>query len=337
MRVLGVCAGNGVMIHPLKKYLIANIEPRGIFHTPKDLQWICNFNAVPIGKDLKIIKNLAVPIDVIIGHPDCGHSSILSYSRKKSFGEPKENKSLTLFIDSVNKYKPKVFIMENLPALVNTFGKKSLKRAFKDYNLRFINEPVTKFGNSQQTRVRLLLIGVLKIVPKKLTKCFKVLNYENYHLKDTKTLLAGLKTEDFSLNHARESLDSVITIYAGKKMSLKEIQNHWLKGPKDETRFRVTDRKFTTAPGVYRNLENRAPFTVRKGNREFNPQGLMMSARERARIQGIPDSFELYFEEERAQYWINKGRVTATKTPPYEIGVWILKSLKKFNKKAKLW
>jgi asparagine synthase (glutamine-hydrolysing) len=46
-------------------------------------------------------------------------------------------------------------------------------------------------------------------------------------------------------------------------------------------------------PGVYRNLANEYPLTARKQNRQFNSLGYIMSPRELARIQGLPDDFKI--------------------------------------------
>jgi site-specific DNA-cytosine methylase len=47
-----------------------------------------------------------------------------------------------------------------------------------------------------------------------------------------------------------------------------------------------------------------------------------MSPRELARIQGVPDSFKIHLDKDNLQYWINKGRASVTKCPPYQIAQW---------------
>lgn len=58
--------------------------------------------------------------------------------------------------------------------------------------------------------------------------------------------------------------------------------------------------------------------TARKADRQFKWNGLPMSPRELARIMGIPDKFKIHIEEDRKNYWINKGRLIVTQTFPYE-------------------
>ena len=56
-----------------------------------------------------------------------------------------------------------------------------------------------------------------------------------------------------------------------------------------------------------------------------------MTPRELARIQNIPDSFKIYMDIKNPIYWINKGRTTVTKCPPYDIGKWFYNQLIKIK------
>jgi site-specific DNA-cytosine methylase len=117
-RVLGISAGMGVSLFPFKENLVANVEPRSIFHTRGDIQWVNNFGKIPIYKkpltDEQRNELTRKPIDVIIGSPDCGSGSILRFSRSKELGDHKKNVSLLLFLGTIKYYKPKVFYFENL-------------------------------------------------------------------------------------------------------------------------------------------------------------------------------------------------------------------------------
>lgn len=330
MKVLGVCGGNGVILFPFKKYLVANYEIRSIFHTSGMEQWKVNFGDIPYYTKERQMY-LQEGIDIIIGAPDCGHSSILAYSRAKKLRDPRDNKSLQMYIKSVLYYKPKVFLMENLPKLLQQYTIQDFKETFPDYELIFHNVSVREFGNSQKNRVRLVIIGYTKNLNEedKANLQYQFSNiYRVSKLKTAGELTKGLKNENLLTGNIRESINDIITIYAGRKLSLSDIKNYWDRNP-DKKRFVVTDRKFTTAPGVYRNLDNDFPATARKANRQYNQDGLQLTPRELARIQGVPDRFKLYIDTNRAQYWVNKTRATVTKTPPYEIGYWFHKQCKK--------
>lgn len=328
MKVLGICGGNGVVLHPFKKYLIGNIEPRACFHSAGEKQWNSNFDCFT-QTDFYSNDVRSYNPDVIVGAPDCGHSSILAYSRAKKLSDPKENKSLNLYIRGIQLFKPNFFLLENLPALLKGYTEEELKNVFSDYNLIFNTCPVSYLGNSQITRIRLILIGVKKGINEKIASRFIIRNKKQYELKTSIELVGDLEYPNKKLCHIREKHSEIITIYAGKKLRLDEIQAKWLFEFPDSKRWVVEDRKFTTAPGVYRNLPDEYPLTARKANRQFNHEGLMMTPRELARIQGIPDKFKLYYDKKNKGYWINKGRVTVAKTPPYEVGLWFFKRLKK--------
>ena len=320
MKVLAVCGGNGVICHAYKEHLIANIEPRAIFKTPRNIQWELNFGKIPLFRTANEFEKeftTCPDVDMIVGAPDCGHSSILSYSRSKSLHNPRDNASLTTYLNSVKRYKPSIFIMENLPAMLKTISRSELRDFYGEYRLIFIEKSVMEWGNSQKSRVRLVILGVKRDSGVSVKHWRKV--SQMVSPKTSGELIGGIP-EDVTGN-VREKLDTRITLYAGKKMGLEEIRDEWLK--RGVSRWEVFDRAFSTAPGVYMNLKDKFPATARKANRQFNHDGLMMTPRELARIQGVPDSFKIWIDPGAVNYCINKGRATVTKTPPYEIGLWI--------------
>lgn len=335
MKVLGINGGNGVILYPFKKYLIGNIEPRSDFFMGnyKD-QWRLNFGNIPIRRTDHFFRGEQV--DVIVGHPDCGHSSNLAYSRGKKLGDGKNNESMQLYINCVNAFKPKLFLFENLPTLFKSFPEAEFDEAFPDHTLHKINGTVALYGNSQISRHRLVIIGIRKGIKSITASDFKLPKSENINLKTSKALLADLNYPDESLCHIRESLDTVVCMEKDfKKLNLKEIKEIWnspaYKNRKKWDATTTGKGRMKNLPGVYRNLADEYPLTARKQNRQFNHLGDIMSPRELARIQGIPDDFKLYYDPNKSQYTINKARITATKTPPYEIGLWFYKRLRKLH------
>lgn len=328
MKVLGICTGNGMAIHAMKPYVIGSIEPRACFHTKGEKQWNANFK----GKFFERHLVDGISPDVIITNPDCGHSSIFRLSRAKKNIDSSTNDSLWLSISGILAYKPKFFLLENLPGFLKTFKKSRFKKLFKkDYRLLFHEGPVSDFGNSQIHRKRIIIIGIRRDAPLRVKKIMQKI-YPVREIKFTGRLLKGLKKRDWDLGHVWEAANEPLTIYGGKKITLEDARKFWRNNPTAK-RWPVYDRKYTTAPGVYRNLADEYPATARKQNRQFNPRGLQMSPRELARIQGVPDNFKIYMEPEQAQYWINKGRVTIAKSAPYEIAEWFYLQLLKVNKK----
>jgi len=332
MKVLGVCGGNGVLLYPFRKYLIGNIEPRSAFKTPDNIQWKLNFGDIPLENELDAVPFNGENPDVIIGAPDCGHSSILSYSRAKKLGDPTKNDSLNMFFSSLWLYKPKAFLMENLPIMLQNLGDERLAELEKEYHLVIFKDSVSKFGNSQITRERLVIIGVNRqslVNARKVTKLFKRI-YPVRELKTSSELINDLPFENKFFGQIRESDDTVVCMsYKGKKLNLGEVRDIWNNEYEGQKQWAMPGTKMKNLPGVYRNLPDQPPKTVRKQNRQFTPEGYQMSPREMARIQGVPDKFKIWIDLERLGYSINKGRVTVTKCPPYEIGRWFYKQLKK--------
>lgn len=329
--ILGVSAGNGVMIYPFRENLIANIECRSDYYTNKrPVQWYINFNA-NMYRNLETYLtsyNRNTPVDVIIGHPKCGNSSMFALSRGKKFTSHKGEPSLDLYFQAIWEFKPKFFFMENLLGLLNTYSESDFKELFPNYKFIFISGSVTMFGNSQVTRKRLLIIGIRNDIYRPTDeKIFR--RFKPFEPRTTGDLL-----KDLPINgNIREPLDETITMYSGFKITLKEAQEYWLKHP-NERHWKILNGTMGTAPGVYINREDDIPLTVRKTNRQFNPDGLQMSPRELARIQGVPDQFLLY-QGPNLKASINKGRITVGNTPPMEMGMWIYNRLAKFYRKCK--
>lgn len=322
-KVLGINGGGGVILYPFRKELVGNIEMRSLFHTHDDVQWKLNFN-VPQDHSFGVHYAPRM-VDVIVGAPDCGHSSVLAYSRAKKFSDPKENDSLKMYVQAIDEYRPKLFLMENLPKLLETWGP-DIKNVFPDYRLIIHRASVSAWGNSQVSRVRLVVIGVNKILPFSVDRYFELPKF-SYNLKTSGELISDLKNENPEICNVRENLDTEICLYYKglRKISARLAQELWLGEFSDDKKWPVNEGNLKNQPGIYRNFEDSYPLTVRKQNRQFNHWGLMMSPREIARIQGVPDSFKLWYDG--SQYSLNKARITVAKTPPHEIGQWFKEKL----------
>lgn len=327
-KVLGISSGIGVSLHPFLGNVVGNVEDRTIFHSPGERQWHINFKGVPLYRKLKDIYGLST--DVIISSPDCGSGSILRMSRSKEYGDHKKNDSLALFFKAVELTRTKFFLFENLSGLFKSYPLKEFAAMVPNYRLIVHEAPVTHWGNSQVNRVRLIIVGIRQDLPKKLDHYFRLPDYR--HKNMTCEYLYGdldYKYPSLSLGHVREDQNKLCTIHAGRKLPISEITKIWQTDLKGEKRWKVEGRKFSTAPGVYRNGLKDYPATARKADRQFDHNGLMLTPRQLARIQGIPDSFRLYVSSDKLNYWINKARAAVTKTPPYEISVWFKKKLEK--------
>ncbi len=329
--VLGISAGNGVMLHPFKANLIGNIEVRSEYYNRgENPQWNLNFPGVPIYKDKSSFNLINERVDVIIGHPKCGNSSMFALSRGKKFTSHDGEPSLELFLDGIKYFKPKIFAFENLEKLTESFPL-SEKMKFGDtyYHLAVFSGTVSQFGNSQFSRKRLVVIGFRSDVFK--ASRAKEFTWPN---KVDGLLTADELIKDCPANgHSILSLPlrSTLTLYGGYTTTYIQVRDFWLENP-TLRHWPIENGNMSTAPGVYINRKGDLPLTVRKTNRQFNHHGLDMTPRELARLQGIPDDFQLLDPTNcswlKTPTMLNKGRFTVANTPPYEIGLFLSKRIK---------
>ena len=324
--ILGVCAAQGALLFPFlnsKKYeIVGNIEPRGVFHTKEEEQWKLNFGDIPFEKKLDSLQK-AEPF-AIVGSPSCGHSSMFSYSRKKTLGEPKSDPTLNLFIQSLMFYKPQVFLMENLPKLLDLIPLTEWKEKLSDYDLIVHTHSVMEFGNSQKSRKRLMLIGV-----KKNSRVNKDIFNKVFKVATPLTTRQIKKLVRKNLNF-REDDSKKLAMYhpddpSKATLTVGQVRKLWKTEFKDEFKWPVRKARMKTLPGVYR--KDTWPLTLRPANRQFNYSGKTIGLEEFRIIMGFPEEFRVYYDETKKNYWLNKGRVTFSKGACYEIGLWFFRCL----------
>lgn len=319
LKVLGICGAQGALLYPLRRYLIGNVEPRAVFHTKNEEQWELNFKGIPFVKTLEPFLN-SKP-DVILGSPSCGHSSVFSYSRKKTLGKPKEDPCLNLFVQGIISLKPKVFLLENLPKLLDLIPLSEWQNSFPEYCLIVHTHSVSVFGNSQISRKRLILMGIRKdhaYLEKYFLKTFSV--NQLFKVKDIPSKL--LKELNF-----RENGDKKLAMYrywdeSKTTLTVDEVHSLWNGKFSKEFKWPMKTQRMKTLPGVYRNREKAYPLTLRPSNRQFNPEGYPMGLEEYRVIMGFPKRFKVHFDHSDPTYWLNKGRNALSKGAVYEVGKW---------------
>lgn len=329
MNVLGICAGQGGLLFPFRKHLLGNIEPRGVFHTPGEEQWKTNFKGVPFYKGYNL-PEFDEKVDVILSSPDCGMSSIMRLSRVKELGKPKNNRSLNLVIEGINYYKPKIFLIENLPRLLSLLPNKYLQEAFKDYKLIFHERSVSDYGNSQVSRKRLVIVGVHKKTGKKYLDAFN----EVFQVK-TPTITRNLLNDYQNPLNYNIPIEKTLAMYDYRKLpekknlTVEKIQVLWNSAFKQEKKWPIKTAKMSTLPGVYRLELDKPPLTLRPADRQFRPDGYPLGINDFKAIMGFPKQFKIYIDQENYLYWLNKARYTITKGSVYEVGIWFRRCIKK--------
>lgn len=331
MNVLGISAGQGGLLFPFRKHLLGNIEPRGVFHTPGEEQWKANFKDVPFYKGY-CLQEFDEKVDIIISSPDCGASSIMRLSKVKELGKPKDNRSLNLVIEGINYYKPKIFLIENLPRLLSLLPNKYLQEAFKDYKLIFHERSVSDYGNSQVSRKRLIIIGVHKKTGKKYLNAFD----EVFQVKTPKLTRDLLFVSPYGSNY-NIPIEKTLAMYDYRKLpekknlTVEKIQVLWNSAFKNEKKWPIKTAKMSTLPGVYRLELDKAPLTLRPADRQFRPDGYPLGILDFKAIMGFPKAYKIFMDEGNYLYWLNKARYTIAKGSVYEISVWFKRCIKKIS------
>lgn len=326
--VLGISAGQGALLFPFRKHLLGNIEPRGVFHTPGEEQWKANFKDVPFYKGY-CLQEFDEKVDIIISSPDCGASSIMRLSKVKELGKPKDNRSLSLVIEGINYYKPKIFLIENLPRLLSLLPNEYLQEALKDYKLIFHERSVSDYGNSQVSRKRLVIVGVHKKAGKKYLNAFN----EVFQVK-TPTITRELLFESPYGSNYNIPIEKTLAMYdyrklpAKKNLTVRKIQLLWNSDFKNEKKWPIKTAKMSTLPGVYRLELDKAPLTLRPADRQFRPDGYPLGINDFKAIMGFPKQFKIYIDQENYLYWLNKARYTIAKGSVFEIAIWFKRCLK---------
>lgn len=329
MNVLGVCAGQGALLFPFRKHLIGNIEIRGVFHTPGEEQWKSNFGDIPFYKGF-CLQEFDEKVDIIISSPDCGASSIMRLSKVKELGNPKDNRSLNLVIAAILEYKPKIFLIENLPRLLSLLSRDFFEKTFKDYKLIFHERSVSDYGNSQVSRKRLIILGVHKKTGKKYLNAFN----EVFQVK-TPTITRELLFESPYGSNYNIPTEKTLAMYdyrklpAKKNLTVRKIQLLWNSDFKNEKKWPIKTAKMSTLPGVYRLELDKAPLTLRPADRQFRPDGYPLGILDFKAIMGFPKQFKIYIDQENYLYWLNKARYTIAKGSVYEVGIWFRRCIKK--------
>lgn len=288
LKVLGVCAGQGALLFPFRKHLIGNIEIRGVFHTPGEEQWKANFGDIPFHKGF-CLQEFDKKVDIILSSPDCGHSSVMRLSKVKELGNPKDNRSLNLVIAAILEYKPKIFLIENLPRLLSLLSRDFFEKTFKDYKLIFHERSVSDYGNSQVSRKRLIILGVHKKTGKKYLNAFD----EVFQVKTPKLTRDLLFVSPYGSNY-NIPIEKTLAMYDYRKLpekknlTVEKIQVLWNSAFKNEKKWPIKTAKMSTLPGVYRLELDKPPLTLRPADRQFRPDGYPLGINDFKAIMGFP-------------------------------------------------
>lgn len=245
-------------------------------------------------------------IDLVVGGPPCQGFSMFG---KRRFVNTKDydphqdprNKLVYTFMEYVRNIKPKWFMMENVPGLINMDGGSFLKKlieefkemGYKDLDYKIIN--TADYGVPQK-RKRFILIGnrTGNLIPWPKPKFFENPKAWQKPYRTLGEVITDLMDEESyekyanhkSPNHSELMKERISYIEEGKKMDLDKLPEHLKIGQN-------TGKPIKNFSHVYSRLNRKSPTgTLVPGHNAFPLHPVLnrqITIREAARIQTFPD------------------------------------------------
>lgn len=304
-------------------------------------------------------------VDVIIGGPPCQAYSLVGRAQsshmERPMSEDPRNELYKLYGRFLKRYKPKMFVFENVMGIASANGGstwKNIQKYFKSigYEIECREQNSKKFG-VLQNRKRMIIVGWLKgtNLAYPLFEEIKTKAVVNDLLKDLPNLLPGegkseYKTNDYSSYLKRNDIrtkSDVLTLHLSRTNSQRDIEIYkkaikmWNDGHQrlnynDLPEELKTHRNRKSFLDRFKVVEGDEPIChtmlahiSKDGHYFIHPdikQHRSITVREAARIQSFPDNY--YFEGPRTAQFVQIGNAV----PPLMakgIALGVLKELKK--------
>jgi len=312
LKAVGLTCGIGSMLvgaRDLGFEVIGNFEWRDYYRYTTDMgenTFVENFPGAFIARGKDDVPSWMMPggIDFAAGHPECGRYSSLSHTVKDGYQHEAggDASDIPLFLKLVAHFRPRFFLMDDLPASFGPLPMSEYKRLLPDYDL--FPEWVSNwgYGNIQKYRNRMFMVGSLK------SERFTFVPGEAEHSLSLVDFIGDIQDTPFGeegglANHQTVDLDATTPRYVnmrwyGDRPTWREIQqtNRPIKA---QIPYHTPEGEEKVRPGTW-SPEWDGPCPVLSGG--FTPihplRKLPMSLRERARVQGFDDAFVFYHDED---------------------------------------
>jgi site-specific DNA-cytosine methylase len=303
LTAIGITSGIGSMLVGAKQLgfnILGNIEWRKYYHR-KDEEGQNTFRKYfhaplyssteqMVPEDVERMSNA----DIAFGHPECGNFSTMSASVQRKEGETlleMRNKpgDIPLFVDLIKKLKPRYFVQDNLPKSLMGYPIERWAKELPEYDLfpEWISN--AGYGNVQKFRKRFFMIGALK------SENFIFHPEEHDYPLNLEDVIADLP----ELNHDEHNLDLNMNkgagIFGPETMTWAQYRDWMLENKEGITiPYLAKDGTWKKHIGWRKGFKNGYVPVLTGGCPIANPfTGLPFSIRERCRIQGLPDDFEI--------------------------------------------
>lgn len=244
--------------------------------------------------------------DIALGHPECGNFSQLNANRE-SVNDPGD---IPLFCDLVREFRPRFFVMDDLPKSFIAFPMAGYHDRLSDYDL--FPEWVSNwgYGNTQRARNRFFMLGALK------SERWTFFPGEQRHDRTVADIIGDLEGMEGNFpNHDRHVLGEncakgLHLRHRDHRATWGEMRDYILDDVKEggPIHYHGEDGREMIRVGSYKGHWHGPAHVLTGGISGFHPRkGLPYTIRERARLQGFPDDFVFYgtvhSEEEGQRRW----------------------------------
>lgn len=296
LTALGIYGGIGSMLCAARQSgfkILGNIEPRNYFHTGTFEKNFTNSFMVK-----KFDKSLITDgVDVAFCHPRCGNHSSLNTTGKKE-NKNKDPGDIPHLIEMLKHVKPRFFVIDNLPKMLNVVPMKVWRKEFPEYDV--VAELVSNYhyGNAQLKRVRLIIIGSLK------KEKFKFVPGEEDWNVSVKDVIGDLVERYGDMdNHQKHTIKNLCLkathmIKRHQRSTWKEVRDYFREKTEGYVlRYHNSDEDKSSTnlrPGFKKTYWNKHCHVLIGTNPCMHPKtNLPLSLRERLRLMGFPDDFVL--------------------------------------------
>jgi len=239
---------------------------------------------------------------------NCGGYSVLNSKSRKSSGSHDGTESdIGDFIDKVSYFGPKFFLMDDLHRSLEYYDWEFYSKKLPDYDIFF--EPISNYhyGNTQKNRKRFFIVGAKKDLrfsfePGEMSDHNKTIwdvigdlpVYEDIPELDHLHYFRDMNVRDMFL---MEDGKFSTTNKSGRSLTYEEFSEIVKERFAPGESFKYMDLKTRTLKkriGFCLLYKDKHSHVLYKNTGAFHPEsGLPLTVRERARIQGFPDSYNL--------------------------------------------